>query len=206
MTFLIASVAVLAVGPLTYYFAERSHWAIRVLEAVVVIAVGALLLLHILPETIAQVGWIALVPMVLGLLGPTFVERALGSIERQAHIALVLLVLCGLGIHALMDGVALVLPTHEEGLAGLSLPIVVVLHRIPVSLLIWWLLRPSYGLWAATLALCIEGLGAVVGFFAAHALVTHVNSPVVGFVQAFVAGSMLHVMVDRHHHGVESPH
>lgn len=201
MSFLLASLAVLAVGPLSYRLAEGARWAIRLLDSVVVLSVGALVVLHILPETFEHIGWIAVVPMLVGLLGPTLVERALASLERQAKVALVLLIVAGLGVHALMDGIALVLPIEHEGAAAISLPVAVVLHRIPVSLLIWWLLRPAYGTWAASGALLVEGLGAVVGFFAASSLVEHMDTPLVAAVQAFVAGSMLHVVVDRRDYG-----
>lgn len=197
MLFLIASLAVLAVGPLSYRIAARAPWALRILDAVVVASVGALVLLHILPETLEKVGWPAFVPLVVGLLGPSLLERTLSRLERGAHHLLVLLVIGGLGLHALTDGVALALPIHEESLLGFSLPVAVVLHRIPVSLLIWWLLRPSYGTWAAVAALAVEGLGAVVGYAAAHLLVPHIDSPILSLVQSFVAGSMLHVAVDR---------
>jgi len=204
MAFLIASLAVLAVGPLSFSVARNWGRALRVLDGVVVLAVGGLVVLHIIPETVERAGWIAVVPMVVGLLGPTVVERGLANIERQAHMVLLILVLFGLGLHALMDGVALALPTVEEGWGGLSLPAAVVLHRIPVSLLLWWLLRPSYGVGVAAGALAVEGIGAVVGYATAQGLAGHVNTPVIGAVQAFVAGSMLHVMVDRRDYGGEA--
>jgi hypothetical protein len=66
-----------------------------------------------------------------------------------------------------------------------------------VSLLIWWVLRPSYGVFAASAALAIEGLGTIVGFAAAQGLMAHLDSPVIALIQAFIAGSVLHVMIDR---------
>jgi zinc transporter ZupT len=206
MAFLLASLAVLAVGPASFALAQHWRRALRILDGLVVIAVGGLVVLHIIPETVERAGWVAVAPLVAGLLGPTFVERALVSIERQAHVVLLLLVLFGLGVHALMDGVALALPSVEGGWGGLSLPTAVVLHRIPVSLLIWWLLRPSYGVGVAVGALAVEGIGAIVGFVTAQGLAGHVNSPVISAVQAFVAGSMLHVMVDRRDYGEAHTH
>jgi len=206
MAFLVASLAVLAVGPASFALAHRWMRALRILDGVVVIAVGGLVVLHIIPETVERAGWLAVVPLVVGLLGPTVVERALANLERQAHVVLLVLVLFGLGGHALMDGVALALPAAEEGWAGMSLPAAVVLHRIPVSLLIWWLLRPSFGIGVAAGALAVEGVGAVVGYVTAQGLAVHINSPIVAAVQAFVAGSMLHVMVDRRDYGEAHTH
>ncbi len=197
MPFLVASLAALFVGPITFGLAGRAKGAVRVLGIVVVVAVGALLVFEIIPETVQLAGWVALVPMVVGLLGPAIVERGLAAIERQTHIALLVLVMLGLGIHAVTDGIALVLPSDETGPGRLALPLAVVLHRIPVSMLIWWLLRPEFGVVLASLALAIEGLGSIVGFFGAGVLVPHLATPAVGLVQAFIAGSMLHVMLDR---------
>jgi zinc transporter ZupT len=206
MLFLLASLAVLGVGPLTFALFERRHWAIRVLDAVVVVAVGGLVIIHIIPETFERAGWIAAAPLVIGLLGPSLVERGLANLERQAHLLLAILVLLGLGLHAIMDGVVLAVPSVEEGVGRLSLPLAIVLHRIPVSLLIWWLMRPAVGVLGASLALSIEGVGAIVGYAGAQYFVAHVNSPAVAVVQAFVAGSMLHVMVDRRDYGAAHSH
>ncbi len=197
MGYLVASLAALFVGPVTYGLAGRARGAVRVLGIVVVIAVGALLVFEIIPETIERAGWIALVPMGVGLLGPAIIERGLEAIERQTHIALLVLIMLGLGIHAVTDGVALVLPSGGSEMRRMSLPLAVVLHRIPVSLLIWWLLRPEFGVIVASLALATEGLGSIVGYVGAAALVPHLETAAAGLVQAFIAGSMLHVMLDR---------
>jgi len=210
MFLLAASVAVLLVGPLTYGLAGHAARALKVLEFVVIVSVGALLLLHIVPEIFATMGWVAAVPLIIGMLGPSLVERLLAGLERQAHLALILLVLVGLAVHALLDGIALALPSAHEhgGAADPSLPIAVVLHRIPVSLLVWWLVRPRFGVVAASIVLGVEGCGAILGYFTAAAIAVHVHSPVIGALQALVAGSILHVLVDRHDYSMidEHPH
>lgn len=197
MLFLVLSLVMLLVGPLSYAVAQRAPWALKVLDAAVIVSVGALVVLHILPETLERGGWVLLLPMLVGLLGPTLIERGLSGLERQAHIVVLVLVLIGLGVHAVMDGVALMLPHLDDHALETSLPLAVVLHRVPVSLLIWWLIRPTYGVFAASLALSIEGLGTVVGYASAHALGPHIDSPTLMVVQAVVAGSLLHVVVDR---------
>jgi hypothetical protein len=109
MSFLIGSLAALFVGPLSYGFVRHATRTLRALDIVIVVLVGALLLLDIIPETVKRGGWVALAPLGIGLLGPIFLERTLARIERQAHFALIGLIAVGLGIHAVMDGVALVL-------------------------------------------------------------------------------------------------
>jgi hypothetical protein len=100
-----------------------------------------------------------------------------------------------------VEDLALALPPSEPGLLGSSLPLAVVLHRVPVSLVIWWLLRPRLGVWPAALALSVEGLGTIVGYALAQQLAPHVENPVLNAVQALVAGSLLHVVVDRRDFG-----
>ncbi len=200
MGFLAASIASLAAGPLSYWLAGRLPWARRVLDTVVILAVGSLVLFHVLPETLAAAGWKALFPLLVGLLGPTAVERTSRNLERQAHTVVMVLLLVGLFAHALLDGVALVLPRDEHSLLGMSLPLAIVLHRLSMSLLIWSLVRPSYGVALAILCLGIEGTGTVVGFFSAQLLVTYLESSTVVALQALVVGSLLHVVVDRRHH------
>ena len=75
-----------------------------------------------------------------------------------------------------------------------------VLHRIPVSLVIWWLVRPRYGtpLAAAGIAalVAVTLLGYVVG--------TEVLDAVHGLggdlYQAFVSGSLVHVVFHQGRH------
>ncbi len=201
MAFLLASLAVLAIGPVSYKVAAHAPRALKALDLLVVFSVGALVILHILPETVEQGGVVAVLFMVVGLLGPTLVERSLHNVEPYAHGAIIVVVLLGLAVHALLDGLALALPPSEPGLLGSSLPLAVVLHRVPVSLVIWWLLRPRLGVWPAALALSVEGLGTIVGYALAQQLAPHVENPVLNAVQALVAGSLLHVVVDRRDFG-----
>ena len=63
--------------------------------------------------------------------------------------------------------------THGEGESALhahALPLAVVLHRIPVAIAIWWLLKPRQGTKAALLTMALIAIGSVLGFALAAAL------------------------------------
>ena len=63
------------------------------------------------------------------------------GLASQAHG--LLLALVGIGLHGFTDGLAL---GHGHEHAGeYMLPWAVILHRLPVGLMVWFLLRPVYG-------------------------------------------------------------
>jgi uncharacterized membrane protein YraQ (UPF0718 family) len=73
----------------------------------------------------------------------------------------------------------------------------VLLHRIPVSLMIWWAFRPVHGTAAGIGLLVGIGVATVAGYFAAHEVVDSLEHFVAGHVMAAVAGSILHVVLHQ---------
>jgi uncharacterized membrane protein YraQ (UPF0718 family) len=73
----------------------------------------------------------------------------------------------------------------------------VLLHRIPVSLMIWWAFRPVHGTAAGIGLLVAIGVATVAGYFAAHEVVESLEHFVAGHVMAAVAGSILHVVLHQ---------
>ena len=57
------------------------------------------------------------------------------------------------------------------------LPVAVLLHRLPVGLTIWFLLRPVYGLGAALDVLGVVGVATAVGFFTSEAVAGFMENP-----------------------------
>ena len=98
--------------------------------------------------------------------------------------------LTGLGLHAFLEGAAL---TPE----GTSVTAAVVLHRMPVGLVIWWMLRPRHGFAAGALGIAGIGVATVAGY-AAGAELLHGSG--VELYQAFVGGSLLHVVFHQSRH------
>ena len=203
MTLLLASVAALLVGPLAYRFAHGRGTALTILDGFVFVAISGLVILSVLPGAVANGGWPAIVFIVAGFAGPTLAEHLFHRAAKGTHVAALVLGLVGLCLHALIDGAAL-----GEGLAaqGAQLPAAVVLHRLPVGLSIWWLLRPHFGAAVASLVLAAVTGATAAGYAVGPALGAELTVGSVAWFQAFVGGSLLHVVffrphLDDHTHG-----
>ena len=98
-----------------------------------------------------------------------------------------------------MEGVALA----PEG-AVVTAP--VILHRIPVGLAIWWILRPRHGFVGGLLGIGFIAAATVVGYALGGEVVG--DGEGIGLYQAFVGGSLVHVVFHqaRHDHRHERAH
>lgn len=200
MSLLIISVLALVLGPILYRVADSARTTLLTLDGFVMIAICGLVLVHIIPHAAAIAGPLALLLAVLGFLGPTLVEHHLRNAAQHAHIATLVFACLGLVAHAFIDGVALGVPTLEhEGSHehGSILAIAIILHRLPVAITIWWLLKPSSGTFTAAVVLLGIGVATVLGFQLSEVAGAYLNARWVGFVQALVAGSLLHVVIHR---------
>ena len=197
------SIAVLAAGPLLITFVQRFSPVLLALDGFVLVAVGGLVLADVIPHALAHGGGVAVPIVLLGLLGPAFLEKGLHRAAHHVHTAALLLGLTGLMLHAGIDGVALSGaqgPDISENLA-----IAVLLHRLPEGLTIWWLLRPVYGARVAlgTLAL-VAGATAAGMTLAGHDGIA-ASGTLLALIEALVGGSLLHVVIHRPHPMVHQP-
>lgn len=206
----VASAAALIAGPLLYHLAGRSRAAVAVVHASVVLAILALVVLHILPECVEVAGWVALVAAGVGLLAPALVghrvHAALAERPTGVHRVAIGVALVALVLHAFTDGMAF-LGDHghahsHEGVNGLGLA--VVLHRLPEGAALFWLLR-GFG-WRAIAGAVTLVIGATLaGFVLGDHVLEAAGGGGVALFQAFVAGVLLEVIVHRHHAGHASP-
>jgi len=203
MGLLVASIVALALGPPLLRMARGSGWALRLLDGFIYVAIGGLVLLHVLPEAIHHSGWWALVAAGVGMLGPSQVEHRLERSAKQAHAAALFLACIALGIHGMMDGVALAASSDARLAEGLGLA--VVLHRLPVGLTLWWLIEPAKGARTAVWVLAAMAAATVVGFVLGGTAAETLGSPAMGLFYALVGGSLLHVVLHRPHPVAEDP-
>lgn len=200
---LIASVVALALGPPLLRLASDSGWALRLLDGFIYVAIGGLVLLHVLPEAVHHSGWWALLAAGIGMAGPSQIEHRLEKSAKQAHAAALFLACIALGIHGLMDGVALAASGEDRLAEGLGLA--VVLHRLPVGLTLWWLIEPAKGARTAALVLVAMAAATVAGFALGGTAAATLDSPAMGLFYALVGGSLLHVVLHRPHPVAEDP-
>lgn len=202
-TFALSTVALL-LGPLLFARGRERPGTRQFLDGFILVTVAGIVCVFIIPDAIAAGGRLSLVYLLVGLAFPIAIERIFHHLERQAHVFIVILAATGLVVHAVIDGIAL-LPAagNPAGGAGSGwlesmpdneLAVSVILHRIPIGMAIWWSVRPSFGTPAAvaTFALLI-GATAAAYFFGA-AVVELAETRSLGYFQAFVAGSLVHVV------------
>ena len=207
MAWLIAALAAPVVGPLLYRLLHDRPRAVELVDGFVYVAVPILVAWQVLPHAWEDRDPLAVVALAAGFLLPGIVEKASHVLaDRTDNVAMVVGI-SGLVLHAMLEGAAFL-----PGSAPVDVPfaLAVTLHRIPVSLVIWWLICPRFGsTWAAT------GVGSIVlatlaGYGLGAELLSGVHSGAAELYQAFVSGSLVHVVYHQgrhdHDHGHEDDH
>jgi hypothetical protein len=176
------SVGALALGPLLYRALDGSPRARSLLDGFVLGSVGGLVVLHVLPRVFPAAGVWAVVAFLVGLLLPYALHRFAHSRSEGWVVGVGLFAVAA---HATMDGAGI---AHGEE----ALSVAIVLHRIPASVLVWWLLKPRFGPRSAALALVALAIATLVGFFGmAHVAIDAL--PLAAF-EALLGGALLHVI------------
>lgn len=195
MALLALSLFALALGPLMVRFVLSQDRTTSLIDAFSGTTIAGLVLLHVVPDAVKAVGWPAATWLALGLALPLFAQRLYPTVERFPPVvaALGLVALAG---HGVLDGVALSTATLEPQLAA-----AVVLHRLPMGLGMWVFGVSVTGRRAATLMLLTEAGATVLGFAAGDSVSTLLAGPALNYLQAFMAGMVLHVVAGRGSHG-----
>ena len=194
----ILAIAMLAVGPLVDRGLRGMRWAHGLLDGFVLASVGGLLVLHILPDAIRMAGFWAVCGLIVGGFGPPALERWGKFAASKAHTATLVFALFGLIVHATADGVAIAAAGLNDE-HGRALALAVALHRIPVGLVVWVLVRPVYGVRRAIEVLVLISVSTAVGFSLAEPLLIVLDGTGLAVFQALVAGTLVHVIVHRPH-------
>jgi hypothetical protein len=196
MSLLLFSLLPLFAGPLVVRLLQSARGVAGGVDGFVVVSIAGLVSLHVLPEAVGEGGGLAVAAMAVGLLVPDFGGRLFARGRGLLHHVTFAIGILALALHATLDGVALA-GHHDHGGDGHDsvLGLAVVLHRIPVGLAIWWLVRPRLGskvAWAAVVAIAASTL---IGFGWAATSEDAFSSGGWAVFQAFVAGSLLHVVI-----------
>ncbi len=187
------AILALAAGPLLFRLAKRSPASLAVLDGFVRVAVAGLILVHVLPWAWKLGGWSILFWFIGGMLLPLALHRAHSASGRGLGAEIGMSAFA-LALHAFFDGTALG-PRGTEGSSSQMLSLAVVLHRLPVGLGIWWLIRPRFGLKTAWFVLALLALATAAGAFASSEILEGAAATWVAFLQALIAGALLHVVL-----------
>jgi hypothetical protein len=191
---LILSIAALLLGPVIYTAGRRNRIAKRVLDALILLAIAAIVAVHVVPEALQHGGAMAVFVILLGLVFPMLLERLFRKATDTAHLFIVALAAAGLLIHAVVDGVALI-PEN-----GAALAYAIVLHRLPVGMAIWCVVRPNFGTGVAVGVFAVVIIATAAGYFVGGSIVELAETRTLAMLQAFISGSLIHVVVFRHGH------
>ena len=194
---LVPGLIAVAAGPLLYQLARGGRSLLAALDGFAVVAVAGLALLHIIPDSISLAGWTAAGAALAGLAAPSLIAPRLGGLARPARAAALLLGLAALILHAFgrrNDGGYPAVSSQTQWM------VLLLLHRLPVGLTIWFLLRPVHGPGLAMGALAVTAAATAAGLALADAA-GFLQSRGWGIFQAAAAGSLLHLLFQRSHPG-----
>lgn len=191
MKLLLLSTLALFVGPLLSRVLSWAAFALSAIDGFVLVLVFGIVLGVILPHACDVAGWPVFPLAVAGYFAVRQIERLHKVGGAAAHRVAVALGLVGFASHEFLDGVALAMGRSDHGGEAL-LPLAIVLHRIPIGLSVFWLMRHA-GRGAA--ALLFVALSTVLGFALSQQVFAHADSAVVGVFQSLVAGALLHAVV-----------
>lgn len=207
MTYLL-SIAALLAGPFLYAYGRRRPAVKQLLDGFVMVAVAGIVCVNIIPEALEVGGFAALPALALGLAFPVLIERWFDRAAHTAHLVVVILAAAGLTVHALIDGVALIPQAAATGSVadprtyfglewstGISpLALGVILHRLPIGMALWWSVRPNFGVpvTIALFAMLIAATG--LAYFQGDRVIALASTSGLALFQAFVAGSLVHVV------------
>ena len=200
---LLASVAGLGTGPLVAQAAKARPPMLAFIDGFVLVTIGGLVVLDVIPHALEHRDVWAGLFMLVGFTLPNLAERLFRFGVRQTHTAVLLLALVGVAIHSALDGSALAQSTaNPSSLIGYG----VVLHQLPVSLMVWWVLsdRPR---WVAWFVLGLMALTTVVGYLAEPTIFAVLPERAGVWFEAVVGGSLLHVIAHpAHSHAHDADH
>ncbi len=197
MFYLGAALIAPVMGAGLYHVLHSQAAAVRIVDGFVYVAVPALVLWQILPYAWTEQSLLPLLIVGSGALIPTIIERVSNALASQTDDFAILLVLSGLILHAVLEGIAL---APASGVLGGPFVAAVILHRVPIGLVIWWLIYPRHGELAATAALVSIPIATALGYAAGIELLGEWQSQGLELYQAFVAGSLIHVVFHQGRH------
>jgi hypothetical protein len=199
---LLLSLLTLFAGPLLYQWIRNGGWLAKTLDRMAVIVLLLIVTLLLLPEIIAQLGFIALILALGGYLFPALLEVIVRRAAHTMHLATLLLALSGLVLHALLDGAGL---AGSQSGSDQSLALAIILHRLGIGLMLWMIMQPAFGAKIAWVTLSAVAAATIVGFEFSELIFPLAGDSAVMTIQAIIIGTIIHSLVHRGHmHGLSN--
>ncbi len=204
---LIAAVLALLAGPALFELGRLGRRTRHFLEGFVLVTVGGLFLFGILPAVIPAGGAATLAFTAAGFALPLIAETMFHRLAHRAHRVLLALGVVGLALHCVLDGIILLQGEVAAGAlhdhSGEGHPesaLAIILHDVPKGIGLWFLVAPTFGRRAALGVLLALVTATVAGYLGGGRLLAVMDSAAAAWFQAFVAGTVLHVLL----HGIHA--
>ena len=193
----------LCAGPLMVYLLRANAWSTVALDSFCLITISGFALLHLLPESAEQAGWLVLPLALLGFVLPSIAERTLHHGDAGVRKTVLLLAVFGIAAHAILDGLFLEAggrahEGHEHAGTHELTAWAVILHRIPEGLGIWWIVPRTLGTRAAVWITATSVLATLFGYFLGGQVLTEDSQNALALLQSLLVGSLLHVVLHAH--------
>lgn len=193
----------LCAGPLMVYLLRASAWSTVALDSFCLITISGFALLHLLPESAEQAGWLVLPLALLGFVLPSIAERTLHHGDAGVRKTVLLLAVFGIAAHAILDGLFLEAGGRaHEGHAHAGTHELtawaVILHRIPEGLGIWWIVPRTLGTRAAVWITAASVAATLFGYSLGGQVLTEDSQNALALLQSLLVGSLLHVVLHAH--------
>ena len=182
MGYLIAVAFAPLLAPVLYRVLHDRPSAVETFDKFVYLAVPMLVAWQVLPHAWEEQNVLLILAVTGGLVLPILVERAFQSIADETDNLAIAAGLSGLVLHALLEGAALT-PTSPDP----PLVAAIILHRIPMSLVIWWLIFPRFGTKKAAAGIGLLVLATLAGYSLGSEFLSGLEGDGPALYQAFVS-------------------
>lgn len=197
LIYFLAALVAPVVGALLYRSLHGRNRAVQLVDGFVYVAVPALVAVQILPDVIVERAPLVLLVVAAGAFVPTLFEIASRSLAHHTDDMAIIVTLSGLVVHEVLEGAALA-PGGDPVEPAFAWA--VILHRVPVGLIVWWLVRPRHGIPIASAAVGALVLATLVGGVVGLELAGPIHGEGFHYLEAFVAGTLLHVVFHQGRH------
>lgn len=193
---IVLSVLAYCLGPVIYDFCRQSKFKQNVLNGFICVSITGISLLHLFEIITYENIIYIIVVFTLGIFGPNYLEKVFSNFNRHIHKAVLGFSLFAFAVHVFLEGIYL---HHSEELTHDLLAMGVLIHRIPVGIALWWIIRPIFGKKAAIASLVIISSISILGSITPVDLHHHETHLWIDLLKAFLAGSILHVVLFNSH-------
>ena len=189
----IISVLILYIAPLFGKQLQRHVDWRQAMDGFVVIAVLGIIAFNIMPAVLeSEIPYILFI-FLAGLALPNVAEILLKGREVPTHRLALYIPAFAMALHALGDGAVLRLIDGEE--QAQSVAISMILHRFGLGAAIWWMMINQEGRRAGLIFVSLIAVATLMGYGSTSLLLNIMAVPEIELVQAFAAGSLLHIIL-----------